>query len=221
MADKTLDGNLRLLPLTLALIKERYAREVSTTNIPLIEICRNCYLLLCNNFNDALTYLPFPVLDLVNMLFYILFYWKWPSSCHVFIVARRKKEVGPLWDRQSQTRWRGCDCWELQDEPFAFYWRIDIACVNLLNRVFSMHLIGFPLRATKQERKSALKRLRYCITHDSQGSVFCKWSEIHCSRWSSSTLWWYSPVTEVGTTGLIHGLVMQTQFCVSFVALWL
>jgi len=52
---------------------------------------------------------------------------------------------------------------ELQDEPFAFCGRNGAACVDLLNRVFSAHLIGFMLLATKQERKTALKRLRYYV----------------------------------------------------------
>jgi len=52
---------------------------------------------------------------------------------------------------------------ELQDEPFAFCGRNGAACVYLLSRVFNTHLIGFLLRATKQERKTALKRLRYCV----------------------------------------------------------
>jgi len=53
---------------------------------------------------------------------------------------------------------------ELQDEPFAFCGRNGAAYVDLLSRVFSTHLIGFLLRATKQERKSALKRLRYYVS---------------------------------------------------------
>jgi len=28
---------------------------------------------------------PFLVLNVVNLLFYISFYWKWRSSCHVFV----------------------------------------------------------------------------------------------------------------------------------------
>jgi len=44
-------------------------REASTIGIPLIEICNNW--LLCNNFNDALTF-PLLVLN-VNLLFYISF----------------------------------------------------------------------------------------------------------------------------------------------------
>jgi len=36
-------------------------------------------------------------------------------------------------------------------------------------RVFGTHLIGFLLCATKQERKTALKGLSYCV---SQGSGF-------------------------------------------------
>jgi len=67
-------------------------------------------------------------------------------------------------DRQSQTRRRGCHCWELQDESFAFCERIGTACVDLLNRVFSTHLIGFVLRSTKQERKSKRKRWRYYVS---------------------------------------------------------
>jgi len=124
-------------------------------------------------------------------------------------------------DRQSQTHRRGCQWWELQDEPFAFCGRIGTACVDLLNRVFSTHLIGFLLRATKQERNSILKRLTYCASQDTPGSAFCKWAEIHCSRWRrSSNLRWHSQMTEVGTKGLIHGLVKQTRFCVSFIAPW-
>jgi len=60
-------------------------------------------------------------------------------------------------DSQSSTcRWRR-HCWKLQDESFAFCARIGTARVDLLDRVFSTHLIDFLLRATKQERKSALK----------------------------------------------------------------
>ena len=83
MTDKALGGSLRLLPLTLALINEWYIREVSTTSIPLIEILQEifiCYFLI-NLLTHALTFLVF---NLVNMLFYASFYWKWPTSCHVF-----------------------------------------------------------------------------------------------------------------------------------------
>jgi len=38
--------------------------------------------------------------------------------------------------------------------------------VWIFNRVFSPHLIGFMMRANKQERKSTLKRLRYCVFQD-------------------------------------------------------
>jgi len=45
--------------------------QASTTGIPLIEICKiNYYLLLCNNFNGALTDLAFSISNLVNLLFY-------------------------------------------------------------------------------------------------------------------------------------------------------
>ena len=71
-------------------------------------------------------------------------------------------------DRQSQTRRRGCHCWELQGEPLSFCRRIGTACVGLLYRVFSTHLIGFLMRATKQEQKSALKKLRCCVSQDTK-----------------------------------------------------
>ena len=121
----------------------------------------------------------------------------------------------------SQTRRRGCHCRELQDEPFAFCGRIGTACVDLFNRVFSTHLIGFPLRATKQERNSALKRLRCCVSQDAQGSVLYKCAEMHCCRWRRSSIFgWYSQLMKIGTKGLMHGLVKQTQFCMSFIASW-
>jgi len=72
----------------------------------------------------------------------------------VYVVLSQKKLESPgLYelDRQSQTRRRGFYCWELQDESFAFCGLFGIACVDLLNRVFSTPLIGFLLRATKQE----------------------------------------------------------------------
>jgi len=87
--------------------------------------------------------------------------------------------------------------------------------VDLLNRVFSTHLIDFLLRATKQERNSALTIDVLCLSwRPTQGSVFCTCTKILCSRWRrSSTLGWYSRSTEVGTKELIHGLAKLTQFC--------
>jgi len=65
------------------------------------------------------------------------------------------------------------------------------------------------------------KNLAYCVSQDAQGSVFCKWAEILCNRWRRSfNLRWFSQVTEVGTKGLIHGLVKQTHFSMSFIASW-
>jgi len=46
--------------------------------------------------------------------------------------------------------------------------------MELLNRAFSKPLIGFLLRTTELERKSALKILMHGISQDTQGSVFCK-----------------------------------------------
>jgi len=50
MADKSLDDSLRLLPLTLVLVKEYYVREVSTTSIPLTEICKKLLSAIVQQF---------------------------------------------------------------------------------------------------------------------------------------------------------------------------
>jgi len=107
------------------------------------------------------------------MLFYA-FIGSGPQFVTFCEVARRLK-VRPRWEGQSQTRRRGCHCWELQDELFAFCGRTVSACMDLLNRVFSTHLIGFLLRATEQERKSALKRLRYYVAQ----MVWCGTAQLH------------------------------------------
>jgi len=54
-------------------------------------------------------------------------------------------------------------CWELLDEQFAFCGWFGTVCVELLNRGNSTLLIDFLLRATKQEWKSAQKKLRHCV----------------------------------------------------------
>jgi len=48
--------------------------------------------------------------------------------------------------------------------------RVGTTCI-FLNRDFNMHLIGFLLRATKPEWKSALKRPRYYVSPESQGCI--------------------------------------------------
>ena len=69
--------------------------------------------------------------------------------------------------------------------------------------------------------KISTKKFEVFISQDAQGSIFCKWAEIHCSRRRSSTLGWYLRVTEVGTKRLTHVWVKQGQFCLSFIAPWL
>jgi len=83
MAGETLYDSLRLATTNTGIDKRTIVLEASTTGIPLIEICSE--LLLCNNFNDALTCLSFFSLNLLNLLFYASFYWKWPASCHVYV----------------------------------------------------------------------------------------------------------------------------------------
>ena len=157
----------------------------------------------------------------------------WPLNCCAIACGLSQKIWRVLVDMNWMDSRRRLDkgvTVELQDEPFAFCGRTGIACMDLLNRVFNTHLIGFLLRATKQERKSALKRLKYCVppkavfpANTSKAVIPASERKcLHCRRWRrSSTLEWYSRVTEVGTKRLIHGLVKATQFCVSFIAPWL
>jgi len=72
------------LPLTLVLIKYSFI-EASITGIPLIDIDNMFLFVLCNNFNDALTYLFPSALYLVNLVFHTSVGWKRPKSCHVFL----------------------------------------------------------------------------------------------------------------------------------------
>jgi len=58
-AHETLDDSLRFAAtniLVLLYSRNDSVKEASTIGIPLIEICNN--LLLCNDFNDALSYFP-------------------------------------------------------------------------------------------------------------------------------------------------------------------
>ena len=74
-------------------------------------------------------------------------------------------------DRQSQKRRRGCHCWELQDEPIAFCERNDTARVDLLNRAFSTHLIGFCcVRPSRNENQH--KKVRSIVSIKTPKAVF-------------------------------------------------
>jgi len=91
----------------------------------------------------------------------------WLSNCCAiaYVVSPKILESHGAYElnRQSQMRRQGCHCWKVQDEPFALCGQIGAAYVDLRNRVFRPHLIGFLLRATMKERKSALKRLTYFV----------------------------------------------------------
>jgi len=84
----------------------------------------------------------------------------------------------------------------------------------MFSTFFSMHSIGFLLRAKNT-------KVGYYVSLQTQGSVCGKWAAVHSSRRRrSSTLGWHLRVAEGGARRLKHGLVKQTQFCVSFIALW-
>ena len=76
-----------------------------------------------------------------------------------------------------------------------------------------MHLIGFLLRATKQERKSALKRPRHYVSWNTQGSAFRKWAFKYIGVVFTSD---GSRNKEIDPTITKVNAVL----CVSFTALW-
>jgi len=74
-------------------------------------------------------------------------------------------------------------------------------------RIWSVFCCVQPRR---NENQLYLKRLRYYVSYDAQGSVSWKWAEINCSRCRClSTMGQYSRATKVGIKGLIHGLVKK------------
>jgi len=59
-------------------------------------------------------------------------------------------------DRHSETCRRGCHCWELQDEPLAFWGRIGTACVNFSTgssaRIWSVFRCVRPRKGSSKRR---------------------------------------------------------------------
>jgi len=96
---------------------------------------------------------------------------------------------------------------------FAFCERIGAECVDLLNRVFSTHLIDFLLSATKQERKSALKMEFLCLSRRPRQCILhvCENTLLQVETFKYLGVVFTSDVG--GTKKLIHGLVKPTQFC--------
>jgi len=100
-----------------------------------------------------------------------------------------------------------------------YFLRTICYCLHLLNRVFGVHSIGFLLHATELEWKSALKIPRWSVSLETQGSGVSgnTLQQVETFKYLEGC---YSRVTEGRTRRLIHGLVKQMQFCVSFFALW-
>jgi len=74
-------------------------REALATGILLIEIC-NILLFAIVSMTHSLSMMhslvfPFLVLTVVNLLFYISFYWTCPASCSVFVKVAHRSVVGP------------------------------------------------------------------------------------------------------------------------------
>jgi len=86
-------------------------------------------------------------------------------------------------DRQTAESTR-VSSWKLQDQPFTFCRRFGAA--SIFSTGPSACIIGFPLRPIEPEWKSAPKIPSY-VSLQTQVSVRCKWTAIHCSRWRRSS----------------------------------
>jgi len=133
-------------------------------------------------------------------------YFYWTGLHKTFDWATCGPQVGHSWDRQSQTSRRGCHCWELQNEPFAFCGRFGTACVDLLNRVFSTHLNGFCcVRLSGNENQHYCKKIEVVSLKTPKavysaserkytaagGVVQVSWNGIH-EWWKSEQRYWYT-----------------------------
>jgi len=120
---------------------------------------------------------------------------------------------------QSQTPRRGCHCWTAGWTVCVL--RTKWCCMRVSSQQGLQHAFDrFSAACDQAGTQNSTKKIE--VLCPAQGSVSCKWVKKHCSRLRrSSTLEWYSRLMEVGTNRLIHGLVKQTQFCVSFIARWL
>ena len=122
---------------------------------------------------------------------------------------------------RSQPNRRVCHYWNLQEQSFTFCgWFVTASIFSKM--AFNMNLIG-SAACDQAWLKISTEKIEVIIQYvslETQVSARCKWTAIHCNRWSSSTLGWYSRATQGGISRLIHASVKQTQFCESFVTLW-
>jgi len=98
MADETLDDSLRLATPNTSIDKGRIvSRKSQPQEFHCIEICNN--LLLCNNFNDPLAYLPF-FKSCASVVSYIILLKVVRTLSRFCKMACRSKVVGSRWHEQ-------------------------------------------------------------------------------------------------------------------------
>ena len=98
------------------------------------------------------------------------------------------------------------DCLLFAEESVLHAW---IFAIGSLARMWSVSE-GTKISSEKIGVLCLLRRPRQCFLQVSGNTL----------QQVETFLWWYLRVTEVGTKGLKHGYVKQTQFCVSFIASW-
>jgi len=91
---------------------------------------------------------------------------------------------------------RGCHCWKLQDQLFAFCGRFGSACSFWTG--FQQALDRFSVACEKSGMKTSTKKQKYYVSPDTQVNARCKSAVTLQQVQISSTLGWYSRVTEQG-----------------------
>ena len=129
--------------------------------------------------------------------------------CAVTTPHHNLYELGGL----SQPNRRGHHYWQLQDHPFALG---DLVLLASCQQGLQHALDGFSGVCHQAGMKTSTKK-RGMMSIQKPTLVF---AAIHYRKWSSSSFWWYTRVTENGTGTMTNGLLIQAQFCISFIALW-
>ena len=134
-----------------------------------------------------------------------------PSNCCAIAHAVSPKifeEPWPIWIIDSHRRFhKGVTVGNCRMNRLLFPDEMVLHALTFATGSSSRNLEGTKISSKKVEEFCLLRRPRQCFL---QVSVKALQQVGH-----SSTLGWFSRVTNVGTKGLIHWLVKQTQFCMS------
>jgi len=152
--------------------------------------------------------------------------WKEKSRFTLGVKLRQECVLSPLLfivylyelDRQTQPSWRGCHCRKLQNQPFAFWRRFGTSYTLWTRSSTCTWTLCSCVRPSRLSLKLALKSQKISSKKAevlSLSKTPSKRQYAAAGEESSSTLGWYSRVTEGRTRRLIYRFVNQTQLCVN------